>query len=184
MAIDRPTLASRVLDHPDDALETEVVNRYDPEYCLLVFGEGTNLVTFCTVAQAGGVTTTAYSPDQESIELLKQKGIAGHHIHRQSQFDALPIDEFTGIITLFHEHEWEGAILKTALNSDADYIGALGSRTTHARRLQMLATQPATKRSADCIHGPIGLDIGAANPAEIAISVLSEITAHRRGKIR
>ena len=88
------------------------------------------------------------------------------------------------IVTLFHEHEWESAILHAALNSDADYIGALGSQATHNRRLQMLATLPATKRSADCIHGPVGLDIGATNPAEIAISVLSEITAHRRGKIR
>ena len=182
--LDRSTLASRILDHPDDALETEVVNRYEPDYHLLVFGEGTNLVTFCTVAQASGVTTTAYSPDQESIDLLVQKGIEGHHIHRQSQFDRLAIDEFTAIVTLFHEHEWESAILHAALNSDADYIGALGSQATHNRRLQMLATLPATKRSADCIHGPVGLDIGATNPAEIAISVLSEITAHRRGKIR
>lgn len=184
MAIDRPTLASRLLKHPDDALETEVVNRYDPDYRLLVFGEGTNLVTFCTVAQAGGITTTAYSPDQESIDRLTGQGITGHHIHRQSPFDALAIDEFTGIVTLFHEHEWESAILQAALNSDADYIGALGSHATHSRRLQTLATLPATKRSADCIHGPVGLDIGATNPAEIAVSVLGEITAHRRGKLR
>jgi xanthine dehydrogenase accessory factor len=184
MAIDRSSLASRLLDHPDDALETESVNCYEPDYRLVVFGEGTNLVSFCAVAQASGLTISAYSPDQASIDLLFKTGIEGHHIHRQSQFDSLAIDAFTGIVTLFHEHEWESTILQTALNSDADYIGALGSRTTHARRLQMLATQPATKRSADCIHGPIGLDIGATNPAEIAIAILSEITAHRRGKIR
>ena len=184
MAIDRSALSSRFLEHPDDALETEVTSRYDPDYRLLVFGEGTNLISFCAVAQATGVAINAYSPDRDSIDLLLQQGIEGHHIHRQSQFDSLAVDEFTAIITLFHEHEWESNILHAALNSDADYIGALGSKATHASRLQALAIMPETKRSADCIHGPVGLDIGATNPVEIAVSVLGEITAHRRGRIR
>jgi len=184
MAFDRSALSSRVLEHPDDALETEFINCYEPDYRLLVFGEGTNLVSFCTMAQASGIGTNAYSPDQESIDLLRQQGIKGHPIHRQSQFDSLAVDEYTAIITLFHEHEWESNILHAALNSDADYIGALGSKATHASRLQALAIMPETKRSADCIHGPVGLDIGATNPVEIAVSVLGEITAHRRGKTR
>ena len=184
MAIDRSALSSRMLNARHCAHDAEIVNSYEPDYRLLVFGEGTNLVSFCTLAQASGLVTNAYSPDRESIDRLLQKGIEGQHIHRQSQFCSVAIDEFTAIITLFHEHEWESDILHAALNSDADYIGALGSRTTHDRRLQTLAAMPATKRSADRIHGPIGLDIGAANPNEIAVSILAEITAHRRREIR
>jgi xanthine dehydrogenase accessory factor len=146
----------------------------------MVFGEGSNLISFCTLAQASGFAISAYSPDQASIDLLLQEKIEGHRIHRQSEFDSLAIDEFTAVITLFHEHEWESDILHAALNSDADYIGALGSCATHSTRLQTLAAMPATRRSSDRIHGPIGLDIGATNPSEIAVSVLAEITAHRR----
>ena len=182
MAIDRSALSSRLLDAPESALETEIVNCYEPDYRLMVFGEGSNLISFCTLARASGFSISAYSPDQESIDILLQKEIDGHRIHRQSEFNSLAIDEFTAIITLFHEHEWEGDILHAALNSDADYIGALGSCATHSGRLQTLAAMPATRRSSDCIHGPIGLDIGATNPNEIAVSVLAEITAHRRSK--
>ena len=184
MAVDRAALSSRLLDTPGSALETEIVNRYEPDYRLMVFGEGANLVSFCELAKAGGFTISAYSPDQESIDILLQKEIDGHRIHRQSGIASLAIDAYTAIITLFHEHEWESDILHAALNSDADYIGALGSQATHSNRLQTLAALGATKRSSDCIHGPIGLDIGATNPSEIAVSVLAEITAHRRGKIR
>ncbi len=180
MAIDRSALSSRLLDTPECALELEIVNYYEPDYRLMVFGEGPNLISFCTLAKASGFAISAYSPDQESIDLLLQEEIEGLRIHRRSQFDSLAIDGFTAIITLFHEHEWESDILHAALNSDADYIGALGSRATHSGRLQTLAAMRATKRSSDCIHGPIGLDIGATNPNEIAVSVLAEITAHRR----
>jgi len=184
MAVDRAAPSSRLLDAPESALETEIVNRYEPDYRLMVFGEGANLISFCALAKASGFAISAYSPDQVSIDILLQKEIDGHRIHRQSVITSLAIDESTAIITLFHEHEWESDILHAALNSEADYIGALGSRATHSNRLQTLAALGATKRSSDCIHGPIGLDIGATNPNEIALSILAEITARRRGKMR
>lgn len=182
MAIDRQALSSRVLESPDRASESEFVHRYDPDYRLLVFGEGSNLIAFCTVAGASGLAVVAYSPDRESIDRLAQQGIEGHHIRAQDQIDVLAIDKCTAVVTLLHAHDWERTILHAALNSDADYIGALGSRATHAARLQTLAQMPTTKRSADCIRAPIGLDIGARNPAEIAVSILGEIIAHRRRK--
>lgn len=184
IAIDRSTLSSRLLDAPENTLDKEIVNCYEPDYRLMVFGEGPNLISFCKVAKASGFTISAYSPDQKSIDLLMEDDMEGHRVHRRSQFSSLAIDRFTAIITLFHEHEWENDILHAALNSDADYIGALGSRATHAARLQVLGAMPATRQSSDCIHGPIGLDIGATNPSEIGVSVLAEITAHRRSEIR
>ncbi len=180
MAFDRAALASRLLDMSEDALETDIVNRYEPDYRLFVFGEGANLIAFCTLAKASGFAISAHSPDQESIDTLLQKDIDGHRIHRRSEFSSLAFDEFTGVVTLFHEHEWESDILHAALNSPADYIGALGSQATHGLRLQTLATLGATEQPSSCIRGPIGLDIGATNPNEIAVSVLAEITAHRR----
>ena len=95
-------------------------------------------------------------------------------------FSSVEIDEYCAVVTLFHEHEWESDILCAALNSRADYIGALGSRRTHENRLASLAELPTAARPPTMIKGPVGLDIGAQSPSEISISILAEIIAHRR----
>jgi len=168
---------------------TETVNNttnfvvvYEPDYRIFAFGEGTNLVSFCTLATAAGVIVKAYSPDMEALEFLNSHNVNGHNIHSKYDFEALPIDKYTAVVMLFHEHEWERNILHAALNSQADYIGALGSRLTHKKRLELLGAMPSTKRCPNIIHGPVGLDIGAKNPNEIAVSIIAEIIEKRRRK--
>ena len=70
--------------------------------------------------------------------------------------------------------------LALALRSDAFYIGALGSRRTHAARLERLRSEGFDEAATARIHGPIGLAIGARSPAEIAVAILAEIVATRR----
>ena len=94
---------------------------------------------------------------------------------------ALKPDRRTAVVTLTHDPKLDDPALQAALRSPAFYIGALGSKKTHAARLQRLAAAGFTAADVARIHGPVGLAIGALSPAEIAISVLAQITAARRG---
>ena len=91
------------------------------------------------------------------------------------------IHERTAIVTLTHDPKIDDPALEVALRSRAFYIGSLGSRKTHAKRLERLRNRGYTEEMTDRIHGPVGLDIGAINPEEIAIAIMAEITAARRG---
>lgn len=90
---------------------------------------------------------------------------------------ALNPDQRTAIITLTHDPKLDDPALSQALQSDAFYIGALGSRKTHASRLERLHAKGISSELTKRIHGPVGLAIGAVTPAEIAISILSHMTA-------
>ncbi|MFT6459744.1 XdhC family protein [Pseudophaeobacter arcticus] len=97
---------------------------------------------------------------------------------------ALGLDARTALVLLTHDPKLDDPALAAGLRQKCFYIGALGSKRTHAKRVErMLAAgfgEPDTAR----IHGPVGLDIGAAGPAEIAIAILAEMTAVLRGKVR
>jgi xanthine dehydrogenase accessory factor len=86
----------------------------------------------------------------------------------------------TAIVTLTHDPKLDDPALDEALKSDAFYIGALGSRKTHAARLERLAALGHAPDALHRIRGPVGLDIGAVTAPEIALSVISEIVAVRR----
>jgi xanthine dehydrogenase accessory factor len=90
-------------------------------------------------------------------------------------------DARSAVITLTHDPKLDDPALDTALKSPAFYIGALGSRKTHAARLGRLAALGHAQTALSRIHGPVGLDIGALSPAEIALSIMAQITAVRRG---
>ena len=89
-------------------------------------------------------------------------------------------DARTAVVTLTHDPKLDDPALTVALNSPAFYIGSLGSRKTHAARLKRLAAAGFDDAALARIHGPVGLPIGALSPAEIAISVLAQITSVRR----
>lgn len=85
-------------------------------------------------------------------------------------------DRRTAVVTLTHDPKIDDPALSAALKSDAFYIGALGSRKTHAARSHRLQKAGFAEADIARIHGPVGLAIGAISPAEIAVSVLAEIT--------
>jgi xanthine dehydrogenase accessory factor len=97
--------------------------------------------------------------------------------------EALPplgIDRYTAFAALTHDPKIDDPALLHALSRDCFYIGALGSKKTHARRLERLKAQGASEGALARIHAPIGLAIGAVSPGEIAIAILAEITASLR----
>src|SRR5215203_2862240 len=92
----------------------------------------------------------------------------------------LGIDRYTAFVALTHDPKIDDPALTHALASDCFYIGALGSKKTHARRVARLKEQGLTDADIARIHSPIGLAIGAVSPAEIAIAIMGEITARLR----
>jgi xanthine dehydrogenase accessory factor len=89
---------------------------------------------------------------------------------------SLDPDRRTAVVTLTHDPKIDDPALEVAVRSDAFYIGALGSRKTHAARLMRLADSGFNDAETGRIHGPVGLDLGAVSPAEIAVSILAQLT--------
>ncbi len=106
-------------------------------------------------------------------------------LHSEWPADVLqqhPLDAFTAVAAVTHDPKIDDIPLQMALEAGCFYVGALGSRKTHGKRLGRLQEVGVSESMFERIHAPIGLDIGAANPAEIAVSVMAEIIERlRRG---
>ena len=94
-------------------------------------------------------------------------------------FQEIPLTRSTAVAMLTHDPKLDDPALKIALPSPAFYVGALGSKTTQAKRRQRLLDEGLTEEQLNRLHGPIGLDIGAGTPEEIAMSIMAEIVAAR-----
>ncbi|HEV3397616.1 MAG TPA: XdhC family protein [Xanthobacteraceae bacterium] len=92
----------------------------------------------------------------------------------------LHVDRYTAFVALTHDPKIDDPALLHALARECFYIGALGSKKTHGRRLDRLKAQGASADALARIHAPIGLAIGAVSPAEIAVAIMGEITARLR----
>ncbi|WP_316162997.1 XdhC family protein [Bradyrhizobium sp. SZCCHNRI20481] len=92
----------------------------------------------------------------------------------------LNVDRYTAFVALTHDPKIDDPALLHAFSRDCFYIGALGSRKTHAKRGDRLRAQGASDADIARIHAPIGLAIGAVSPSEIAVSIMAEITATLR----
>ena len=94
------------------------------------------------------------------------------------------LDRYTAVCLLTHDPKIDDPALVAALKARCFYVGALGSRKTHARRLERMQAEGFSPDELTRIHAPIGLDIGAVSPAEIAVAILGEIIAALRRKPR
>jgi xanthine dehydrogenase accessory factor len=94
----------------------------------------------------------------------------------------LGIDHYTAFVALTHDPKIDDPALMHALARDCFYIGALGSKKTHARRVERLKQQGVSDADIARIHAPIGLDIDAVSPAEIAVAIMAQITARLRAE--
>jgi xanthine dehydrogenase accessory factor len=92
----------------------------------------------------------------------------------------LGIDHYTAFVALTHDPKIDDPALLHALSRDCFYIGALGSKKTHARRVERLKQQGLSEGDISRVHAPIGLDIGAVSPAEIAVAIMAQITERLR----
>jgi len=148
---------------------------YAPPLRVMAAGRGENLLMFARAAQSLGIDCVSYSPDADDIAKIKTMGADGSIL----TFGAVPdwsLDTRTAIVTLFHDHDYELPLLRSALESGAFYIGAMGSRITHDARVAALAlSDPSLDLSK--LRGPIGLVPSMRDAGRLAVSVLAEIIA-------
>lgn len=98
--------------------------------------------------------------------------------------DQVPLDHRSYVVVLSHDARFEDPLLPAALASPAVYVGAIGSRKTHAARVDRLRSMGVDDDDIDRLHAPIGLDIGSATPEEIALAIVAEMTRVRRSERR
>jgi xanthine dehydrogenase accessory factor len=128
-----------------------------------------------------GYGVTIVDPRRAFAASQRFDGIAVSGDWPDEAMEKLRPDMRTAVVTLTHDPKLDDPALDVALRSPAFYIGALGSRKTHAARLGRLAALGHGEAALARIHGPVGLDIGALSPAEIALSIMGQVTAIRRG---
>ncbi len=137
---------------------------------LVTFGKELGFRTVVVDARSAFATEERFAHADELILKWPAKAL-----------EELDLDEASCVVVLTHDEKLDNPALETALGSPARYIGALGSTRTHAKRVEKLKAQGVTDEQLDRIHAPIGLDIGARRPAEIAVSIIAEIVAVSHG---
>lgn len=160
----------------------EFVRSYDPRLRIVLAGRGWEIVAMSRHARIVDCEVVVASQEAATLEFCRP--YADQLIQLTTPRDApqLPLDAQTAVACLFHEHEWEAALLIDALKSDAFYVGALGSRQTHETRIQTLRRRGATPDMIARLKGPIGL-FPARDPKAVSISALAEIVALHTGAV-
>ncbi|MCH2191726.1 MAG: XdhC family protein [Gammaproteobacteria bacterium] len=146
---------------------------YTPSPKLVLLGQGDILAQSCNLARAVGFDVAAVVNDETTRSLVERFDIKTNALQTLPDLSQI-CDEFSGVISLFHEHDLELDVLADGLRSKSFYIGALGSRKTHAARVEYLKTNGFGEGQIERIHGPVGVDIKASNPREIGVSIIAE----------
>jgi xanthine dehydrogenase accessory factor len=152
-----------------------------PPYRLLIIGAVHIAQALAPLATATGLAVTIIDPRRGFATADRFPNTAMNHAWPDEALDGLAIDGRTAVVALSHDPKLDDPALDRALRSRAFYIGALGSRKSHASRLERLAHLGHAPEILSRIRGPVGLRIGAVTAPEIGISILAEIIATRRG---
>jgi xanthine dehydrogenase accessory factor len=158
----------------DDTLFVEVWN---PKPRLLVVGAVHAAQELVPLARAAGYDVVVIDPRTAFSTSARFPDTTLRQDWPDEAVPALAPDRRTAILTLTHDPKIDDPALVAALRSEAFYIGALGSRRTHAKRIERLKEAGFDDAAINRIRGPVGLAIGARTPVEIAISIMAEITA-------
>jgi xanthine dehydrogenase accessory factor len=134
------------------------------------------------LAPMAGYAVTVVDPRRSFATEDRFPGVTLSGAWPDEAMATLAPDLRTAVVTLTHDPKLDDPALSAALKSSAFYIGALGSKKTHAARMGRLTKAGFSEADLGRIHGPAGLDIGAKSPAEIAVSVLAQLTAARRNR--
>ncbi len=158
------------------------LNVFNPPKRMFVVGAVHITQALVSMASVAGFQVSVIDPRRAFANEQRFPGIDLSNDWPDDALAERSLDSQCAIVTLTHDPKIDDPALVTALRSNASYIGALGSNRTHAARLERLRAEGFTDDDMARIHGPIGLDIGAKSPAEIAVSVLAEVVqTFRRG---
>lgn len=156
------------------------IQAYNPAYRLVVVGAVHIAQALVPMAAELGYAVTVADPRKAFASDERFPGVTVSTDWPDEAMDALKPDSRTAVVTLTHDPKLDDPALDRALNSDAFYIGALGSRKTHAARLDRLRTLGHDEVALTRIQGPVGLDIGAVTAPEIALAILAQVVSVRR----
>jgi xanthine dehydrogenase accessory factor len=166
--------ASRTIEAAAARIFVEIWN---PPLRMIIVGAVHIAQALAPMAALGGWGVTIIDPRAAFASAERFPGVALATDWPDEVMPGLKPDRRTAIVTLTHDPKIDDPALQAALRSEAFYIGSLGSRRTHAKRCDRLAGAGFAADQIARIHGPVGLAIGALTPAEIAISILAEVTA-------
>ncbi|MEG8027075.1 MULTISPECIES: XdhC family protein [Sphingomonas] len=147
------------------------VNRYDPPRRLLIVGAVQIAQALAGLARELGIATVVIDPRARFLTDERFPGVTLDDRWPDEAIAALRPGPSTAVVTLSHDIKIDDPALIAALATDAAYVGALGSRKSHAARRERLAAAGVTPENIDRIDAPVGIDIGAIGPSEIALSV-------------
>lgn len=153
---------------------------FNPPLQLIIIGAVHIAQALIPLATQMGYAITVIDPRQGFAQAERFQSISIVDDWPDDAMAHLDINNRTAIVTLTHDPKLDDPALQEALKSNCFYIGSLGSKKTHAARLERLKKSGCTEAELARIHGPVGLDIGATNPDEIALSIMAQITAELR----
>jgi xanthine dehydrogenase accessory factor len=157
------------------------INPFNPPLRMFIIGAVHIAQPLAHMASEAGYDITVIDPREAFASVERFPGFVLSHEWPDEALEKLAPDLRSAIVTLSHDPKIDDPALTAALKTSCFYIGSLGSKKTHAARLERLEADGFTPSDLSRIHGPVGLSIGAKSPAEIAISILAEITDILRG---
>ena len=157
------------------------VHVFNPPLRLIVVGAVHIAQSLLPMAELAGYAVTLVDPRQAWASPDRFPDVTLLTDWPDDALSALEPDRRTAVVTLTHDPKLDNPALAVALKSDVFYIGSLGSRKTHGKRLDVLREMGFGEADFTRIHGPIGLAIGAKSPAEIALAILAQITQVKHG---
>jgi len=158
--------------------DSELVNTFGPEYRMLLIGAGQLAEYLATMARFSGFAVTLCDPRAEYRSAWAVPGVTISTEMPDDAVIAFQPDRRSCVVALTHDPKLDDLALLEALQSDAFYVGAIGSRrNADARRDRMIEHFDQTHESLARLRGPIGIYIGSKTPPEIAVSVMAEILA-------
>lgn len=161
----------------EGVIDGQFHNRYDPPRRLLIVGAVQIAQSLSALAQAIGVTPIVIDPRGRFLTEERFPGIALDDRWPDEAVAAYRPGESTAVVTLSHDIKIDDPALAAALRAPTGYVAALGSRKSHAARLERLQAMGFSSDDLSRIDGPAGLDIGAVGPAEIALSIAAGMVA-------
>lgn len=151
------------------------LNPFNTPLRLFVVGAVHIAQPLATMAKEAGFEVSLIDPREAFASPTRFPGYAISHDWPDEALNAAELDHRSAVVTLTHDPKIDDPALQAALKSDCFYIGSLGSTKTHGARLKRLEQSGFSEERRARIHGPVGLDIGAKSPSEIAVSILAEI---------
>jgi xanthine dehydrogenase accessory factor len=151
------------------------VSWHAPPLRLILVGHGAESLALVQLGSAYGATITMLSPDERAVALAEQMGAQAKLLTTPDLAHDFVADSWSAVVFLFHDHSWEPILLERALAQPAFFIGAMGSRQTHANRLEKLRARGVREDTLGRIAAPLGLIPSARDPVTLALSALAQV---------